>query len=510
MRRNSVRQRQSAGRTGIGRVWLGIGSCVCLGLVLGGTSVCRAEEQAGSGKPHVLFVAVDDLNDWIGALGGHPQARTPNFDRLFQEGVKFTQAYCAAPACNPSRVAIMTGLRPSSTGVYYNADAWRPVLPQAVTIPQHFRQHGYRAVGSGKIFHGAFSDPASWDEYAPALNKQTFPDEFNKPRNANGLNRSQFDWSPVEAPVEQFADSRTLDYVTQQLREADESQPLFLACGIFRPHLPWYVPQQFFDLFPLDEVQIPHVPDDELDDIPPAGIRMAKPEGDHKAVVESNQWPQAVQGYLASIAFADHLMGRLLEARDQSPIKDRLIIVLWGDHGWHLGEKHHWRKFALWEEATRVPLVFVLPDGQNAGATCPAPVNLLDVYPTLIELCGLPPRSELEGHSLVPLLKNPQADWNRPTVTTHGRNNHGVRSANWRYIRYANGDEELYDHRTDPGEHTNLATDASCQVVIAEHRRWLPTKNVPELQRERPAQQRNQQRNRQRERNQQQGNTSTP
>lgn len=445
------RNSQSMGRPGISRLWLRVWSGVYLGLLLGATA-CSAEEKADSGQPHVLFIAVDDLNDWIGALGGHPQTRTPNLDRLFAEGVKFTRAYCAAPACNPSRVAIMTGLRPSSTGIYHNPDAWRPVLPQAVTLPQHFRQHGYRAVGSGKIYHGAFPDPASWDDYAPALNKQTFPDEFNKPRNANGLNRSHFDWAPVDAPVEQFADSLTIDYVTQQLKEADASQPLFLACGIFRPHLPWYVPQQFFDQFPLDEIEIPHVPEGELDDIPPAGIRMAKPQGDHKAVVESNQWPQAVQGYLASIAFTDHLIGRLLEARDQSPIKDRLIIVLWGDHGWHLGEKHHWRKFALWEEATRVPLVFVLPEGQNAGTTCPAPVNLLDVYPTLVDLCGLPPRPELEGRSLVPLLKNPQAEWQTPTVTTHGRNNHAVRSADWRYIRYANGDEELYDHRTDPGD----------------------------------------------------------
>lgn len=428
-------------------------------------------------RPNVLFIAVDDLNDWVSALGGHPQGRTPNIDRLASRGVLFTRCYCAAPACNPSRAALMTGIRPASSGVYLNANPWRKALPDAVTLPQHFMASGYKALGSGKIYHGAFPDPPSWNEYFPSKKKQRPSDPLSAERPVNGIPKTRhFDWGPLENTDQEMADSQVVDWVVDQLGRSHD-QPLFLACGIYRPHLPWYVPQKYFDQFPLDEIQLPEVTESDLADIPAAGIKMAKPNGDHARVKNYEQWSRAVQGYLASISFADTQIGRVIDALDRSQHAKNTIIVLWTDHGWHLGEKQHWRKFALWEDATRTPFIVVAPGVQPSR--CDRPVNLLDIYPTLVELCSLPERQELEGQSVVPLLKDPQAVWERPSLTTHGRNNHALRSDRFRYIRYADGSEELYDHQSDPHEWKNLAGDPSFADVKTELARQLPTTNVP-------------------------------
>ncbi|NQT38922.1 MAG: sulfatase-like hydrolase/transferase, partial [Planctomycetes bacterium] len=253
-----------------------------------------------------------------------------------------------------------------------------------------------------------------------------------------------------------------------------------LAVGMFRPHLPWYAPQKYFDRYPLDDIVLPVVPDDDLDDIPEAGLRMAKPGGDHAKVLATNNWEKAVRGYLACITYTDGQIGRLLDTLDASPYAENTIIVLWTDHGWHLGEKHHWRKFTLWEEADRVPLVFVVPGLTGRNVRCERTVSLLDLYPTLVDLCGLPARKELEGRSLKPLLADPAAAWERPVVTTHGRNNHAVRSERWRYIRYGDGSEELYDHQADPMEWTNLAGERKHAAAKKELSQWLPKVNVPE------------------------------
>ena len=434
-----------------------------------------AADAADAKKPNVLFIAVDDLNDWINVMGGSPTPiKTPNFDRLAARGMLFTNAHCAAPACNPSRTSLMTGLRPSSTGIYHNPMPWRPVLPKAVTIPQHFMQHGYTALGAGKIFHGGFDDDASWNAYF-----KKGGDPQPKAKSVSGLNKGHFDWGPVDAKDEEMNDYRVVSWCIEQL-EKKRDKPLFLACGIYRPHLPWYVPQKYFDMYPLKDIKVPSVPKDDLNDVPPTGRRIARPEGDHAAVTKNDQWKHAVQGYLASITFADAQLGRLLDALDKSPAKDNTIIVLWGDHGWHLGEKEHWRKFALWEEAARVPMMIIAPGVTKAGSRCERPVNLIDIYPTLIELCGLDKRKELEGVSLMPLLKDVDANWDRPSLTTHGRNNHALRSERWRYIRYADGSEELYDHENDPQEWKNLAKDSQYAQVKADLAKWLPEKNVPD------------------------------
>ncbi len=431
-------------------------------------------------KPNVLFIAIDDLNDWVGCLGGHPDVKTPHLDRLAKRGVLFTRAYCAAPACNPSRAALMTGIRPATSGIYTNPQPWRKseILKNAVTLPQHFMAAGYHALGSGKIYHGRFPDPPSWHEYWPSKTRCRPGDPVPAKRPVNGIpNARHFDWGPLDVPNEKMGDWQVADWVIKQLRQ-EHDKPFFLACGFFRPHLPWYVPRKYFDLYPVDKITLPNVKADDLDDVPPIGKRMARPKGDHAKVVKHKQWRKAVQGYLASISFVDDCVGRVIDAFDKGPHRDNTVIVLWSDHGWHLGEKLHWRKFALWEEATHNVLMCVAPGVTKPGGRCESPVGLIDIYPTLIELCGLEPRKELEGASLVPLLKDPAAKRDRPALTTHGRRNHSIRSKRWRYIRYSDGTEELYDHQNDELEWNNLAKDAQYADVKRELARWLPTKDA--------------------------------
>ncbi|MEW4526132.1 sulfatase [Maioricimonas sp. JC845] len=427
-------------------------------------------------QPNVLFIAVDDLNDWIHCLGGHPDCRSPNIDRLAARGTLFTRSYCAAPACNPSRASLMTGVRPWTSGVYVNPQPWRPAMPDAVTLPQHFRNHGYTAVGSGKIFHGGYDDPGSWDDYLKKSgDPKPAPEVLQDPQSRSG----GIVWGVLDVADEEMNDHKMVDYAIDYLSQ-EHDRPFFLACGIYRPHMPWQVPRKYYDIYPADKVRLPEVPAGDLDDLPEAGVKMARPQGDHAKMLKTGNWRYAVQAYLASLTFADAQVGRLLDALDASPYRDNTIIVLWGDHGWHLGEKQHWRKFALWEEATRAPLIMVAPGVTPAGAVCGRPVDFMNIYPTLCELCELPVTDQLEGVSMVSLLKDPDADWDRVAVTTHGRGNHAVRSERFRYIRYSDGSEELYDHDADPMEWANLAGDENFDAVKRDLARWLPSSEAPE------------------------------
>jgi len=450
-------------------------------LASGGLVRLAAAQKAttASPKPNVLFIAIDDLNDWTGCLGGHPDAKTPHIDRLASRGVLFTHAYCSAPACNPSRASLMTGVLPSTSGVYRNPQPWRPVLPDAVTLQESFKNAGYRVLGRGKIYHHGrgerYFTEKGWDEYIPKGRDPVPPK-----RPVNGIPRTaHFDWGPVDVPDEEMDDFKVAQWTAQQLQKKHD-RPFFLACGFFRPHLPWYVPRKYFEMFPADKVTLPNVNENDLDDVPPMGRRMARPEGDHRKVTEHKQWRKAVQGYLASIAFTDACVGRVLEALDKSRYANNTIIVLWGDHGWHLGEKLHWRKFALWEEATHAPLLFVAPGVAKTGARCRRTVSFIDIYPTLVQLCGLPPKKGLAGVSLLPLLRDPNKAWDRPALTTHGRSNHSVRSERWRYIRYRDGTEELYDHENDELEWTNLAGKPESKQVKERLAAWLPKHNAPD------------------------------
>lgn len=444
-------------------------------LLLSAVAVVGLVCPALAAKPNVLFIAVDDLNDWIGVYGKRADVKTPNIDRLAQRGVLFTRAYCAAPACNPSRAALLSGRRPSTSGVYHNDQPWRPAMPDVVTLPEYFRKNGYRVEGGGKIFHGGFADDRAWDHYEKA---GTFPKPEKVPH--NGIpNTAHFDWGPVDCGDEAMGDYKVAAWAEKFLGVKRE-QPFFLAVGFYRPHLPFYAPKKYFDLYPLESIQLPKTLDSDLDDVPTAGVRMAKPQGDHSKVVAAGQWKQAVQAYLACITFTDTMIGKVLDALDKSDQAENTIIVLWSDHGWHLGEKQHWRKFALWEKASRVSLTITAPGVTKPDQRCERPVTLTDLYPTLVQLCGLPAKNDLDGVSLVPLLTNPKAAWERPALTTHGRNHHALRSERYRYIRYADGSEELYDHETDPLEWKNLAGEPTLAKVKADIAQYFPTTNAPD------------------------------
>jgi len=433
-------------------------------------------------RRNVLFIAVDDLNDWIGPLDGYKGVKTPNIDKLAKQGINFTRAYCPAPVCNPSRTALLTGVRPSTSGVYQNWEPWRRALPKAVTLPQYFMANGYEVVGVSKIFHDAYNDSASWNTYYPQL-RQLTPEKT--PVNGFG----NFDWGPLQVNDEDMADYKHVQRGIDFLNETHD-KPFFLAIGIKRPHLSWWVPQKYFDMYPLSSIVTPKVLANDLDDIPTAGVNIAHrlPVGemnaatrkieDHKFIIENDKWKQAVQGYLACISFADAMLGRLLDALDKSAYKQNTIIVFFGDHGWHLGEKEHWRKFALWEEATRVPFIIIAPGITKANSVCERTVNLLDIYPTLISLTKLLPKEGLEGMDITPLLKNPTLPWEHPSITTFGYGNHAVRTERWRYIQYNDKTEELYDHDADPYEWKNLATDSKYADTKKKLVAWLPKTNT--------------------------------
>lgn len=467
-----------------------IGLTAILAILCAGTPDARA-----AARPDVLFIAIDDLNDWIRLLDEDAPIRTPNLERLASRGVLFDRAYTASPACNPSRVAVLTGLRPSTTGVYGNKTDWRRALPDAATLPRHFMKHGYRVEGAGKIFHhhygGAFHDGDSFHEF------QGMPDPPDAPMPAKKLNRLSWygspntDWGIWPEREADHVDVRTVDFCIARL-QAKRDRPLFLACGIFRPHMPFFAPARWFDEYPEAGLALPELKDGDTDDIPSGGQALLKQKawfwkGMLKAEQETpGAWRDAVRAYQACAGFADAQVGRLLDALDASGRADSTVIVLWSDHGYHLGEKTHWEKFALWEKTTHVPFLVVAPGVAKAGDACHRPVDLTAVYPTLIELCGLTPKPELDGVSLVPLLRDPNAPWERPAVMTYQRGNHAVRSERWHYIRYADGSEELYDHSNDSNEWTNLADDPGRQDIKARLRKWLPersAKPAPDLKR---------------------------
>ena len=447
-------------------------------------------------RPDVLFIAVDDLNDWVGVLGGHPQAATPHIDRLAARGMLFTNAHAPSTLCNPSRTAILTSLRPSTTGVYANAPDWRTVdrFDGISTLPAYFRQRGYRTLGGGKLFHAhtfdlegpyGYNDPDAWDEFYPSIGRQ-LPHEVAplfRPVNGNSVSPF-FDWAGLVTEDSAMGDGQVVSWAERQLAIPVDG-PRFMGVGIYRPHLPWYVPQAYFDQFPLDEIELPPTLATDLDDVPEAAVRDGRsgfmpPMAVHDWVEEkTGRWAEGVQAYLASISFADAMVGRLLDALDESGRADQTIIVLWSDHGWHLGEKQRWRKSTLWEETTRVPLIVVAPGVTRPGSRTAAPVSLMDLYPTLTELAGLRVPGHVEGTSLVPLLEDPDTSWEHAAVSTFGYRNHAVRDHRYRYIKYADGSEELYDHERDPHEWENLASSDDMRDVKKRLASWLPRRNAP-------------------------------
>ena len=434
-----------------------------------------ATSGVAADKPNVLFIAVDDLNHWVHYLGRNAQSATPNIDALAARGVRFSRSYCAAPVCNPSRAALMSGLRPGTTGVYENNNDWRTVLPEEQMLPAAFRKSGYVALGAGKIYHESFARKSEWDDYLAKTVRSPTP----APGQNDGVGGIKF--APLDCKDEELDDWSITNYGIEQLGKTHD-KPMFLTIGLHKPHMPWFVPKKYYDLFPLDKIELPPHAEHDLDDVPPSGVKMAKPQGDHAAMLASGRWKEAVQGYLAACAYTDMNIGRLMEAFEKSAYKDNTIIVFWGDHGWHLGEKEHWRKFTLWEEAARAPLIWVVPGLTKPNSLCERTVDFMSIYPTLVDLCGLPtPPRPLEGSSIKSLLANPAAPWEKPALTTYLFGNHGVRSEGWRYIHYQNGDEELYNEAVDPYEWKNLASDAQHAGTKAELARQLPTTNHEDI-----------------------------
>jgi arylsulfatase A-like enzyme len=439
------------------------------GILLGLVEPASGADQR---KPNVLFIAVDDLNHWVGYLGRNAQTVTPNIDKLAMRGVRFTHSYCAAPVCNPSRTALMSGLRPATSGVYENNDDWRRVIPEDLPLTTTFRKAGYSVRGSGKIYHGNYPRRSEWDDYLES--------EGSDPKPAGDTGVGGIKFAPLECRDEDLREWKIVQYGIDQLAKPHD-QPLFLAVGLHKPHMPWNVPRKYYDLHPLHTIQLPPHREDDLSDVPPEGVKMAKPEGDHRAILESGRWKEAVQAYLAAISYCDAMIGRLIDALDRSPERDNTIVVFWGDHGWHLGEKQHWRKFALWEEATRAPLIWIVPGVTKANKACDRTVDFMSIYPTLTDLCGIATPKHVEGQSIRTLLTEPQASWDAPALTTYRFRNHAVRDAGWRYIRYANGDEELYDEQADPYEWVNLARDPRFAAKKSELAKFLPASNHPDI-----------------------------
>lgn len=423
------------------------------------------------------MIAVDDLNDWIGCMGGNPDTITPNMDRLAARGTLFTNAHCVSPACVPSRTAIFSGLRPSTTGIYQNwagGDSFRkgPVLPDVVSLPQHFMAHGYHALGTGKLLHSG--DSASWHEYWPSKTR-TQPSDPMPPKDQIPLSKVDVycDWGAIDCKTEDMGDWKVANWAAEQLKR-DFDKPFFMGCGIYRPHVPWYLPQKYLDKFPIEKLSTPEINENDYDDIPDM-----KPRDHFGRIRKLDKWKEGIQHYLACINFADECVGNVLDALDASPYKDNTIVILWSDHGWHLGEKLHWRKFTLWEEATQNILMVSAPGVTKPGSSCPEAVSLLDLYPTLIDLCGLADKPELQGTSLLPQLRDPKIERDFPVLTTHGRYNNALRSKRWRYILNKHGNEELYDHDNDPNEWTNLADNPEYDSVKKELAPYFPKKEIP-------------------------------
>ena len=436
--------------------------------------------SAVAAHPNVLFIAIDDQNDWIGCIGGHPLVKTPHIDRLASRGTVFTNAHCQAPLCNPSRTSLMTGLRPSTTGIYGLAPWFRNVdaLARRVTLPQYFAAHGYRTYSTGKIYHGGYGrkpTDSEFHELGPGASVGARPKEkLVVTPNPHPL----VDWGVFPHHDEDKGDWKVASWAVDRLNEKPR-QPFFLSVGFFLPHVPCYATQKWFDLYPDDKSLLPPILENDRDDTPRFSwyLHWKLPEPRLKFLIEADQWTNLVRSYLACTSFVDSQVGRVLDALEANGFQDNTIVVLWSDHGWHLGEKQITGKNSLWDRSTRVPLVFAGP-GVARSANCGRPVELLDIYPTLVELCGLPPRNDLEGLSLCRQLNDAQALRDRPAVTTHNQNNHGVRSQQWRYIRHADDSEELYDMHGDPHEWKNLARRPEFATVIAEHRKWLPSTNA--------------------------------
>ena len=443
--------------------------------------------DTGAGKLNVLFIAVDDLNNHLGCYGNRI-VRSPNVDRLARRGVRFDRAYCQFPLCSPSRVSLLTGLRPDATRIFdLQTDFRKQTLPDVVTLPQLLRRNGYFAARVGKIFHygvpndigtSGLDDPLSWDLVKNPRGRDK--NEEDRVTNLNPKNRglgASLAWYESPGNDDEFTDAKVAAE-TVRLLEEHRDKPFFIGCGFYRPHVPWIVPRKYFDLYPLDRISLPKGPPGDRDDIPAVAPWVNPPNYG----LADEECRQAIRAYYASVSYVDAQLGKVLDALDRLKLWDRTVVILWGDHGWHLGEHGLWQKMSLFEESARVPLIVVAPRQKANGKATGRVVESLDVYPTVADLCGVPPPKNLAGASLRPLLNNPKARWDRPAYTQVQRAAQGgrfmgrsVRTERWRYTEWDDGRKgiELYDHDDDPHEFTNLANRPKYAKVVAEMKQLL-------------------------------------
>lgn len=428
--------------------------------------------------PNVLMICIDDLNDWIGCLGGHPQVRTPNIDALASRGRLFTNAHCSVTVCSPSRISIQSGVGPTTHGSYELGPAYEtiPALDEVPTMQGWFRRHGYRTLAGGKVLHHGFRGRLS-EDIDVSLDKAKGKGG-PRPKSVMNFPGNAWDWGPFPPETETMFDYQLAETAAEILR-AEREEPFFLSVGLFRPHVPMFVPPKWFDFYDEETVILPGADPGDMEDVPSNFQYRMGVAPTLAQVQEAGKWRSLVRAYLANTTFVDHCVGVILEGLEQGPHRENTLVVLWSDHGFHLGEKQHIAKRTLWEESTRVPLIFAGPEIRPGS--CGEPASLLDLYPTLVEECRLPVPGHLEGTSLSPQLRNAAEPRDTPAISSSYFGNHAVRSRDWRYIRYADGAEELYDHRVDPGEETNLAGDPALAEEKKRLAAWLPAKAAPEV-----------------------------
>ncbi|QDT37472.1 sulfatase [Stratiformator vulcanicus] len=422
-------------------------------------------------RPNVLFIAIDDLNDWVGPLKGHPDVKTPNIDRLAKRGVTFTDAHCQFPLCGPSRASLMSGMHPDTLEVFWHQGG-KPenLMPRVaelggVLLDQHFRNNGYAVFSRGKIYHSGHPNAKKYfDEWGGHAGFGPKP----KRKFAWDSDFTQTDWGVFPDDVTRMPDYQTAEFGVRKLGEARD-KPFLLMVGFVRPHVPWYTPQKWFDRFDPDALQMPPYRSDDLDDLPPMSSEINRMPGSPTTewAKESGEWKQIVRAYLACVNFVDEQVGKVLDALDESDYADETIVVLWSDHGYHIGEKNRFQKHSLWERSTHVPVILAGP-GIPQDDKCDQVVGLIDIAPTLADLCDLPPNKRWEGRSLAPLLRGSNPKWDRGVLTTWKEGNHAVTTERYRLLRYHDGTKELYDREADPNEWVNLAERSESKEVIVE------------------------------------------
>lgn len=438
---------------------------------------------AESSRPNVLFISVDDMNNDLGCYG-HPLVKSPNIDWIARSGTRFDRAYSQFPLCSPSRTSLMTGLRPDTTQVYDLQKHFRDVMPDVVTLSQLFRNNGYYAARVGKIYHygnpgqigtDGLDDPASWDHKVNPYGRDKVEEKLltnHTPKRGLG---SSLSFLKAEGADEEQTDGMVATEIIK-LMEANKEKPFFLAAGFYRPHCPYVAPKKYFDLYPIEKVTMPQSSWGYLQNVPDPALASTKP-WPWFGVTEM-QSREALQAYWATISFVDAQVGRLLDALDRLKLTDNTVVVFWSDHGYHVGDHGLWKKQSLFERSARVPLIISAPSQKAKGTASGRPVELVDIYPTLADLCGLTPPANLAGKSLRPLLDNAEAPWEKPAFTQVWRGGfpgHSVRTERYRYTEWDHGEKgaELYDYSKDSQEQQNLVADPEYAQVVAELKQFV-------------------------------------